>query len=437
MIQTITTYLSREFPQLKAQKLLLGASGGLDSTVLAYVLIRAGYMVSLAHCNFQLRGAAALADEAFVKKFAADHNVPFYGIRFETKSVAAAKKISIQMAARALRYDWFDQLRNKHHIDLILTAHHADDNLETFLINFLRGTGIDGLTGIPSQQGHIVRPLLTFSRAELEQLAITEKLTWREDLSNRETNYLRNKLRLGVIPELKAIEPSLLSSLHRTTQYLKDSRAIIDRSVTEIKAKVMRTAGKNWIIDLEKLTPFQPVSAYLYELLKPYGFSAWTDIEQLLTAQTGKQIFSKTHVLLKDRNTLCLSLVHTATKTSYELTLDEPLVTDVFTLSVEASEDLAISKASHIAVVDADKISFPLRLRKWKEGDYFYPIGLGGKKKISKFFKDQKFSLRQKEEAWLLCDASKVIWVVNQRIDERVAITSQTKSTLKITVDPH
>ncbi|MCK0130318.1 tRNA lysidine(34) synthetase TilS [Flavobacteriaceae bacterium F08102] len=437
MIDKIATYLRQEFPHLKSQKLLIGASGGLDSTVLAYLMHRLGYSISLAHCNFQLRGAEAAADEAFVEEFAKRYGLHFYKIAFDTKKVAADLKISIQMAARQLRYDWFNELRLKHGFDCILTAHHADDNLETFMINLLRGTGLDGLTGIPTSQGYLRRPLLPFSRKDLEKFARTEGISWREDQSNKETKYLRNKLRLQVIPMLKSIEPTILSKIENTNTHLHDSRAIIDNAIQEVKEKVIHTEGQTSYINLDKLAKYKPIRAYLYEMLKPYGFTAWRDIEKLIESQSGKQIFSKSHVLLKNRDVLCLSPLENSEIKTYKLTVGEPLVTNDFTIEVMESAVCVPSDSKRIALVDAAKISFPLVLRKWQQGDYFYPLGLGGKKKLSKFFKDQKFSLREKESAWLLCDTNKIVWVINQRLDERVAITNQTKSAYKIIVHPH
>ncbi|MCB0475804.1 MAG: tRNA lysidine(34) synthetase TilS, partial [Flavobacteriaceae bacterium] len=293
MLKSFAEHTAKHFPFLKDKKLLLAISGGIDSVVLANLFKELNLQFSLAHCNFKLRGDESESDEVFVKKLAENLQVPVYVKQFETATFAQNEKLSIQVAARNLRYEWFYQLKDKDGFDLIVTAHHADDNLETFLINLIRGTGLDGLTGIPEQSETIIRPLLPFTREQIETYAKKEKIQWREDSSNIETKYLRNKIRHQIIPLMKELNPNFLNSFNNTLNNLKGSAAIVRRTVADLKNEILVPQTDGTLkIDIEYLKKLGNETAYLYELLREYGFTEWQDITSLLDAQSGKYIFS-------------------------------------------------------------------------------------------------------------------------------------------------
>ena len=392
--------------------------------------------MSLAHCNFQLRGKESDKDETFVKKLAKDLKAPIFIQSFETTVYAKKQKLSIQLAARELRYKWFNEVLRNNRLDFVLTAHHADDVLETFLINTTRGTGLDGLTGIPERNGNIIRPLLPFSRPQIEKYAKDNGIAWREDQTNLETNYPRNKIRHKIIPVLKEINPGLLASFKTTLENLKGSRQIIEDKISELSNDLVIKDGDELKLDIGQLTKLSNPKAYLFELLKPYGFTEWNDVRDLLDAQSGKKILSSTHQLVKDRKYLLLvenfkdekntSIYKVNTNDIY---LDEKGIKMKFTY---LKESLSAINNNNIALLDLDSLKFPLIVRKWQKGDYFYPLGMNGKKKLSKYFKDEKISILDKEKIWLLCSEDQVAWVIGKRLDNRFRITDKTKNTLKI-----
>jgi len=435
MLKKIKHNIHNHFPFLDGKKILIAISGGLDSVVLAHLFSELNFDISLAHCNFQLRGKESNLDEAFVLKLSQQKLLPIFIKKFDTEEFAKNKKLSIQVGARQLRYNWFKELTNEHHFDYVLTAHHADDNLETFLINFTRGTGLDGFTGIPAVNGNIIRPLLTFSRAEILAFAKENTIEWREDISNSSTKYIRNKIRHQVIPILKEINPSLLDSFSNTTKNLQESKQIIEDKVSEITSKIVSKENNITKFDIEKLKRLSNPKAYLYQILKSYNFTEWNDIYDVLSAQSGKQIFSKTHRLLKDRDFLVLSK-KTPSKTNKKFFIeqDQSEIHEPISLSIEKVTTITTVNKQTI-YVDADLLTFPLTLRKWQNGDFFYPTGMTGKKKISKFFKDKKLSLLEKENIWLLCSlGNEIIWVLHQRNDRRFLATESTNTILKISI---
>ena len=324
MFAKFTTHINSYWSFLKGKKIGIAISGGIDSVVLTHLLHQLEYSIVLAHCNFKLRGKASDKDEAFVKQLAKQLEVPAFTIAFDTEIVAKQEKISIQLAARKLRYKWFEELIMANEFDYILTAHHADDNLETFLINTIRGTGLDGLTGIPQQNGVIIRPLLPFTRTEIERYATNNTISWREDLSNAEAKYLRNKIRHQVIPILKEINPNLLKSFQNTQEHLKETKQLIAAYIENSKNTFVSLEGNGTQkINIKKLEKLDNPKAYLYELLKAYGFTEWNDITDLLTAQSGKQIFSKTYRLIKDRDYLLLESREKSKKSREVFTINE------------------------------------------------------------------------------------------------------------------
>lgn len=436
MTERFRQHLESGLNFLQNQKLLIAVSGGLDSVVLAHLCHDLKLDFAIAHCNFNLRDSESDADEAFVKALAENWNVKLHFKSFETEAYASEKMISIQMAARELRYAWFQKLAEKHHFDYILTAHHADDNLETFLINLIRGTGLEGLTGIPEVSGKIVRPLLPFSREELEVFAKQSHLEWREDSSNASNKYVRNKLRHDVIPELKDINPKLLHNFQTTIANLQDSENLIEDAVVKLQKKVAQVEENVIKLNIRKLKKRSNPKAYLYQLLKDFNFTAWDDVVNLLDAQPGKQVFSSTHRLLKDREFLLLSELgndEDEERITHILKYDTKIETPAGHLHIEPVE--AISDISRkIIYVDADQLKYPLTVRKWHEGDLFFPFGMQGKKKLSKYFKDEKLSLYDKESAWVLCSEQNIVWVIGRRADDRFKITETTEHILKIKI---
>jgi tRNA(Ile)-lysidine synthase len=434
MLIKFQNQLNQKFPFLKEKKLLLATSGGIDSMVLVHLLHQLKYNFAVAHCNFQLRQTESNDDESFVILECEKLKIPFFTVKFDAKKFAKDYKLSIQLAARKLRYDWFYEILEKENYDYILTAHHLDDSLETFLINFTRGTGLEGLKGIPAQNDKIIRPLLPFSRKEIEDFAIEYKVKWREDSSNATDKYLRNKLRHNIIPTLKELQPNLLLCFEKTIENLQQSQSMVEDASKLVYKIVVEEQDNLLKINLKELLKLPNYAAYLYQWLKDFGFTAWSDITDLVIAQSGKQVFSEAFILLKDRDYLILSpkneknseqvflIYKEANQVNIPLKFEFCIVGDTF-----------VSDANSI-FVDEDKLQFPLMLRKWREGDYFYPLGMQGKKKLSKYFKDEKLSLIDKSKVWLLFSDNQIIWVIGKRPDERFKVETNTNNIVQIRI---
>ncbi|MCG8182959.1 tRNA lysidine(34) synthetase TilS [Tenacibaculum piscium] len=440
MLQELAKHINTDFPFLKDKKLLIAISGGLDSVVLTHLLAQLKYDISLAHCNFQLRNEASNLDEVFVENLGKKLKTPVFSIQFDTLEYAKKQQLSTQLSARKLRYDWFEKLSENHAFDYVLTAHHADDNLETFLINLTRGTGLDGLTGIPAVNGNIVRPLLKFSRAEIQKYALENNIKWREDASNAETKYVRNKIRHQIIPVLKELNPSLLKTHQKTTDFLQQSQEIVTDKIQEITAEIITKEtkhGNDFIkINIAKLVKLSNPKIYLYQLLKNYKFTAWNDVYNLMYAQSGKKIITKTHTLLKNRNFLILSSTNkTENTTNQNISINKNIrkITNPIQLVFENISKKIISTENSIIVAE-NLLNYPLYIRTWKTGDYFYPKGMTGKKKVSKYFKDEKLSVFDKNNTWLLCTAdNQIIWIIGKRQDRRFLSNEKTTKLVRIT----
>ena len=425
-------HLQTQFPFLENKKLLLAVSGGLDSMVLLHLLQQLPYTIAIAHCNFQLRGIESFEDQSFVQNYALQHQIPFYYTQFDTQAFANDYKLSTQVAARELRYDWFYEQLELHQFDFVLTAHHADDNLETFLINLSRGTGLDGLSGIPAQNDTVLRPLLPFSRAAIEEYAKANNLQWREDSSNASDKYLRNQIRHHLVPMLKELNPDFLKVFGMTQEYLQQAQELVSDAASMVYQQVAREEEDTIYFDLKQLLRLPNYASYLYQWLKEYGFSAWDDIYNLVDSQSGKQVFSSEYRLLKDRDFFILSPIQEPEKELYFIEKNQDKVK--IPLKLQFCKVADINKADSSAIfVDESKLSYPLVLRKWQEGDFFYPLGMKGKsKKVSKFFKDEKMALLDKENTWLLCSNEAIVWVIGMRADERFKVENITNTILKI-----
>lgn len=436
MLDRLKKHIEHQLSFLNDKRLLIACSGGVDSVVLTHLFQELNFDIALAHCNFFLRGSESDEDEKFVKELAKKHSIPFFSETFDTEKYAQENKLSTQMAARELRYDWFDVLLKDFNFDYVLTAHHTDDDLETFLINLSRGTGLRGLTGIQEVNEKIVRPLLSFSREEILHYAKLNELYWREDSSNAKTDYLRNKLRHHVIPQYKEAAKNVLQNFNKTEGNLKGSQALVDDYMALIYNLVMKEVAEGYEINIQKINELPNTQALLYELLHPFGFSAWDDISELLSAQSGKQVFSPTHRLLKDRDVLLLNALPTDSYID-ELYISEG-TTEIKTpidLQFESAERFEITNANTV-FMDKESLLYPLILRRWSEGDVFQPFGMKGKKKLSKFFKDEKLSLVAKENAWVLCSDKTISWVVGMRLDERFKVSKKTKNIIRIDYTP-
>ena len=438
MQQKFSNHINTKFPFLKDKKLLIAISGGVDSVVLTHLLSILNFNISLAHCNFKLREKESDLDENFVLKLGEKLNIKTFTTQFETNKFAQKNKLSTQIAARELRYNWFESLVNKHQFEYVLTAHHADDNLETFLINLTRGTGLDGLTGIPETNGNILRPLIPFSRNEIIDFAKENDIKWREDQSNASTKYIRNKIRHQVVPVLKEINPSVLETFAKTTNHLKESQQIIEDRIQEVSKEIIQkdfsTSLEMTKLNIDKINQLSNPKAYLYQFLKDYNFTEWNDVYNLLSAQSGKQVFSKTHVLLKDRNFLILTKkgFSTEQETIVEIVENTTEITNPIHLKFETVKNPSLH-SKEIIFLDKNELEFPLKLRKWQNGDVFYPSGMQGKKKISKYFKDEKLSLIDKQNTWLLCNNNdSIIWIIGYRSDNRFITKKESNSVLKI-----
>lgn len=438
MLNSFNTYIKKEKLFSKTDKILLTVSGGIDSIVLCELFHQAGLKFGIAHCNFQLRGEESDTDELFVEELAEKHVVQFHSVAFDTSTFAKKNKLSIQVAARQLRYQWFEEIRTQFDYKYIATAHHQDDSIETFFINLIRGTGISGLHGILPKQNNLIRPLLFTGKDQIEVFAKKNKLEHREDSSNASDKYLRNKIRHQLIPLLKELNPNISQTIAEDIQRLSDTEKVYKKEITNVNSKIIKEDKNGIRISIKELKKLNPIEPYLFEFLYPLGFNSATvdEIIESLTGQSGKQFYSATHRLIKDRDFLILesSSKHQVSgqkKSNHKIKKSQKsLVIDEIKLNFKS-----ISKTAHYNLqttnesvnIDLDKIKFPLEIRKWEKGDTFYPLGMKGKKKLSDFFIDKKLSIFEKENTWLLTSNNKVVWVIGLRLDDRFKVTDKTK----------
>lgn len=431
MIEKVRSYIKENRLLKPDDRVIVGLSGGMDSMTLIDVLLSLGYNCMAVHCNFHLRGEESERDAAFVEQWCESAKVGLVSVDFDTYRYAAEHKISIEMAARELRYKWFEDIRKEHHADAIAVAHHRDDLAETVLLNLIRGTGIRGLSGISPKNNFIVRPLLGVSRDEIEAYVDERKLPFIFDSSNSDDAFVRNFLRLNVIPLLEKINPSVKNSIYRTAQHVGEARKIYDFYV-ENQKKAIFTDNR---IDIDKLKTTLSPATMLFEILSPFGFNASVieDICQCLDSIPGKVFYSNDYRLIKDRKDLILDKISDENFSQREYAIDKVSqeITDPIRLKISfLSGNITINKDARFLYADADKLSFPLTLRKWQPGDWFIPFGMKGRKKLSDFFTDRKFSLPDKENAWVLTSDEDIVWVVGERSDDRFKITESTENVL-------
>jgi tRNA(Ile)-lysidine synthase len=421
-------------------RLLLTVSGGLDSVVLTECCYRSGFEFGIAHANFQLRGEESTRDEEFVKALAAKYGKSFLSKKMSAEEYAGQAAVSIQVAARELRYRWFKEIleRDPAHYRFILTAHHLDDNIETMLMHFFRGTGIAGLRGMPAKQGTLIRPLLGFPKSALRSFAEDQQLSWVEDSSNESDKYTRNYFRNRLIPEVETVFPEVRHNLKANLRRFAEVEALYLQAIQQHKKKLMNRVGEEVHIPVLLLKKTQPLHTILFELIQGFGFSA-AQVEEclkLVDSSNGKYISSNTHRIIKNRGWLIIAPLQDRNAAHVIIEKDDRnvsfpagrlILTTLKTVSPEETE-----KSPATAFLDADKITFPLILRKWKAGDYFYPLGMQKKKKIARFLIDRKLSKTDKEKTWVLEMDRHIIWVVGQRIDNRFRLSPSTKQVLKI-----
>lgn len=434
MLNRFKNFCFRELDLKPESRILLAVSGGLDSMVMLDLFEKTGLTIAVAHANFGLRKKESDGDEKFVKNYCKHKKIPFYSTTFETQKYVAANKVSVQMAARSLRYSWFNELLVDLQFELVATAHHKSDNLETFLINIIRGSGLDGMQGIVPKKDFIIRPLLFANREEIEKYALKNEIQFREDSSNASEKYLRNHFRLKIIPQLKKINPDLENNVMEMTERNRGYELILKKELRQ--ANLLEERQGKQVISIEKLRKNPAAKVLLYETLKPLGFN-YSTCSQLfiaINAEPGLIFLSNSHKILKDREFLIISELHenVAQPIIQISSLNKEIETDTgwITFEIRKASEVKISKIKSIAYFDADTIKFPIQLRIWKPGDAFQPFGSSNKKKLSDFYTDEKMSIDDKQRQLLLCSNGKIAWVVNRRPDNRFKVKATTKKVL-------
>lgn len=419
------------------ERILLAVSGGIDSMVMAHLFIQMGYETGILHCNFTLRGKESEKDEELVCKFAQSHNIPFFTTRFETKMYAKENSLSVQMAARELRYSWFEDMRKQHAYDLIAVAHNLNDNVETLIINLTRGTGLAGLSGMRIVNNRIIRPLLFASRKQITEYCNLNSISYREDKSNADTKYIRNKIRHQIIPVLKEINPSIEITLNETAERFIGINEIVSEFIRKLREKICEHSEDITTFNISLLRPHLHNKAIIFELFKPFGIInvQLEDLVKVINGKTGGQIITGSHRIIKNRKEIIVSDEEVKDTASYLICnlsgfKKVPGIESALYSEITESFDIPTSPAT--ACVDADKLVFPLKVRKWKPGDNFYPLGMKQKKKLSDYFIDNKYSILDKENKLILESEGKIVWIIGDRIDNRFKITRSTKKALTI-----
>lgn len=436
MLDQFKQHIAQKFPEIFNGKTLLAVSGGVDSMVLLHLYFALKLDFAVAHCNFQLRGTQSDLDEKLVADFCIKNNIPFFVERFDTMQIVEARKLSIQIAARELRYNWFKQICIDQNYQFIATAHHLDDQAETFLINFTRGTGIDGLVGIPEKNENIIRPLLSFSREDILKYAIENEIAWREDQSNASTKYLRNKMRHLVLPVLKEENAEFLKSFQNTLNHLKQAQLLANDAVAFFEKDCVKMIDDQLEIDLEKAQNFNNNKIYLLQVLKRYGFTSADEIKKICSSEAGKVLKNDQYTILKDRKKLIIFEEKSISNNIFYIKSKDDVLNLPLFMNISEVETEEFNTDKRTIFVNSNLLKWPLVLRRKQTGDCFQPFGMNGIKKVSKFFKDEKLSKIQKDNTWILENGDgKIIWIVGLRADDRFKITSNNQKNYKITLN--
>ncbi len=439
LLANFKSYIKKENLFQQKDKLLIAASGGADSTVLCELCKQAGFDFAIAHCNFKLRGEASDRDENFVRQLAEKYQVRIFVKEFDTNAIVKEQKTSIEETARNIRYDWFAALLEENNVDWLLTAHHADDNIETVMMNFFRGTGVKGMRGILPKQKKIIRPLLFARRSEIENYAVENNIVFVTDSTNAESDYTRNYFRNELIPAIEKMYPETANNVLRNINRFADVEILYNESMHTIKEKLVEKRGNEVHIPVLKLANAKPLHTVIYEIIAEYNFTAAQvrEVEKLLNSDSGKYVTSATHIILRNRKWLIISPINIVEEVGhYVIEKDETVIFfaggKLEINTVPKPESLVTT--ADTAFIDASNLKYPLLLRKWKQGDYFYPLGMDKKKKLSRFFIDVKLSITEKENVWVLESDKKIVWIVGLRIDDRFKIIDQTKYIVKLSL---
>jgi len=416
-------------------RVLLAVSGGIDSMVMAHLFLRCGYESGIAHCNFNLRGDESDADEKFVRDFAMNHSIPFFTTRFSTEIYAAEKGLSTQMAARELRYSWFEKIRHDNGFNTIALAHNLNDNIETFIINLVRGSGIGGFAGIKPKTGYLIRPLLFATRNEIAEYCDKYEVNYREDSSNSDTKYVRNKIRHLIIPVLKEINPSFERTIEETIERVSEINEIYSGHIEKVRMTLLKENRAGLVLNISEILTLSPLSTMIFELFRQFGLSRpmISELIKLTGSRNGSQLVTTSHRFIKNRNELIIIRNLSEPDISIRLdTLDELLKVQIpgkFSVN-DCGKDFIITTSPCTTLLSLNKIKFPVVIRSWKPGDLFYPLGMNRKKKLSDFFIDSKFSIPEKEEALVLETEGKIACILGIRTDNRFRITGSTTKCL-------